>query len=336
MSIAATNRIAAADYGMAPAGVVLVLTVFSVATAVAARVLPPRYVNGPLRIPSNRPAWPLAAVLFGGLSVYLLSASLIISLARGSATTQPAAMPGGESKALTAVVSTIPPLLGLIALLLGDAAVADISGHDLGMGVRRLPHGLAAGLLGLVIVVPPLMLLSIGVEALYRIVHYTHEAEHPLLKVLGERPPAWVTALIVLGATVIAPLFEELVFRGHIQTLLKRLLWRLTNVAAPPSSLPSPTTGFPVGAAEPVGPAPSARPESSRTPHAWQSWAAIILTSALFAVPHPGWTRPIIFGLALGLGYAYERTGNLWTSITMHALFNSIQTALFLAGLEGH
>ena len=45
---------------------------------------------------------------------------------------------------------------------------------------------------------------------------------------------------------------------------------------------------------------------------------------------HPSWTWPLIFLLALALGYAYERTANLWVSITMHLVFNTTQTVLFL------
>jgi len=39
---------------------------------------------------------------------------------------------------------------------------------------------------------------------------------------------------------------------------------------------------------------------------------------------------PAIFCLAIGLGYAYERTGNLWTCITIHCLFNSVSTFIYL------
>lgn len=332
MSIVATYSIAAADYGMASAVVLLVLTLFSIGTAVAARVIPPRRVSGPLRVSPERPAWPLVVVLFGALSVYVLSASLIISLARGPApATQPATMPSPASEGVTALVSTLPPLVGLIALLLGDGAVRDLTGHDLGLDLRRLPWGFAAGLLGVVIVVPPLILLANAIEMLYRLIHYTHEAEHPLLKVLGERPAPWVTGLIVFGATVIAPLFEELLFRAHIQTLLRRLFYRLTT----PIAAPTPMEGFPVITAEPSAPVALIAPPPAPRPRAWQSWAAIIITSGLFALVHPAWSRPIIFVLALCLGYAYERTGNLWVSITIHAIFNSIMTALFLAGLGG-
>jgi membrane protease YdiL (CAAX protease family) len=330
MSIASPSFAAAAGRtGAAEAVALLVLAAFSIAIAIAARAIPPRRMGGGLRVPPGRPAWPLAVVLLGAVSIYVLSGSLIFSIARGpGSTTRPATAPASGELELTALVSTIPPLLALAALLLGDSAVRDLTGHDLGIAPRNLPRAILPGLLGVFIVFPPLVVLAIGFEALYRLVHYTHEAEHPLLKVLSERPPTWVTALIIIGATVIAPLFEELLFRGHIQTLLQRLFYTLSTRPAPPAAFPviadSPEFSPPL-AAEPI-PKPRAR--------AWQTWAAIVITAALFASVHPGWTRPIIFVLALCLGYAYERTGNLWVSIIIHALFNSISTALFLAGLD--
>jgi membrane protease YdiL (CAAX protease family) len=38
--------------------------------------------------------------------------------------------------------------------------------------------------------------------------------------------------------------------------------------------------------------------------------------------------------LSLCLGYAYERTGNLWAVMTMHAMFNTTSTVLYLAVLR--
>ncbi len=65
-------------------------------------------------------------------------------------------------------------------------------------------------------------------------------------------------------------------------------------------------------------------------------WSAIGITSALFALMHPPWSLPIIFLLAICLGYAYQRTGNLWVCITMHALFNTSMTAVFLLSGSSH
>ena len=49
-----------------------------------------------------------------------------------------------------------------------------------------------------------------------------------------------------------------------------------------------------------------------------------------FSVVHEAWTIPPIFFLSLCLGYAYERTGNLWTVMFMHAAFNTTSTLIYL------
>ena len=59
-------------------------------------------------------------------------------------------------------------------------------------------------------------------------------------------------------------------------------------------------------------------------------WAGIVIASLLFAAVHAGWMAPPIFVLSLCVGYAYERTGNLWTAIVMHATFNITSTLIFL------
>jgi membrane protease YdiL (CAAX protease family) len=58
-------------------------------------------------------------------------------------------------------------------------------------------------------------------------------------------------------------------------------------------------------------------------------WVAILISSALFAATHEWWTQPSIFIFGLCLGYLYERTGNLWANIFLHALFNGISIASY-------
>ena len=61
-------------------------------------------------------------------------------------------------------------------------------------------------------------------------------------------------------------------------------------------------------------------------------WLAIIATSVLFASVHKEFTHwPALFVLALGLGYAYEKSGSLFRPIFMHALFNGAAMAATLA-----
>ncbi|HEY2589855.1 MAG TPA: CPBP family intramembrane glutamic endopeptidase [Tepidisphaeraceae bacterium] len=315
----------------------LVLLAASFAAAVLAGAMPPRKVSGPDRIPSGRPAWLLLGVMFGALGVYLFTTSVYLSLKYPSpaglaATTQPHELTAEDN----AFASTVPPLLGFLALLAGDAAVRDMTRQDLGIAPRRASRGIVWGLIGVVIVVPPLFLLEEIVEAVYRRVHYTHPTEHPLLHLLREKPSPAVVAAIVIGACVIAPLFEELLFRGHLQTLLRRMFYRL-GTRRDPAAPPSFPRGFPVITGQPVEtelPADDP-PAPSPPPTAAQTWAAIILTSLVFALVHPAWSMPVIFVLALCLGYAYERTGNLWVSITIHAGFNTISTVIFLTSLYG-
>jgi len=54
-------------------------------------------------------------------------------------------------------------------------------------------------------------------------------------------------------------------------------------------------------------------------------WAAIVLTSGLFAMIHANaghW--PALFVLAIAMGYSYEKSGSLWRPIFIHCLFNAI------------
>jgi membrane protease YdiL (CAAX protease family) len=59
-------------------------------------------------------------------------------------------------------------------------------------------------------------------------------------------------------------------------------------------------------------------------------WIGVVVASLLFAAMHAPWTMPPIFVLSLCVGYAYERTGNLWVPMVMHAGFNVTSTLIFL------
>jgi membrane protease YdiL (CAAX protease family) len=176
-------------------------------------------------------------------------------------------------------------------------------------------------------------------EMLYRAIGYEHPSEHELLTVLGKSKDPLTTALIIGGATLLAPVFEEFLFRGHLQTILVRAF----------TPRPRRLAGFPVVQAEMPAvaaiaegavvestaltapwPAPPLEYEPVPVSSAAGRWGAIAITSLLFAMMHPAWTWPLIFLLALALGYAYERTGNLWVPVTMHLIFNTVQTAFFL------
>ena len=61
-------------------------------------------------------------------------------------------------------------------------------------------------------------------------------------------------------------------------------------------------------------------------------WPAIFLTSAIFAILHPGTHFPAIFALSVCFGYAYEKSGSLFRPIFAHMVFNAINiTATWFA-----
>jgi membrane protease YdiL (CAAX protease family) len=313
----------------------LVLALGSIAIAIYVRVLPLRQASGRGRLFPGRSAWQLAAVLCLGFCTYLFTSSLYSRLKYPPAqgTTQPA-KPPHYTAADNAFLNTVPGLIGFCVMLLGDRFVRSATGHDLGIGARNMPRGIFMGLVGTIIVVPPLVLLEQLLELFYRGIHYQHPLEHPLLKVLGERPSPFITACIVVAACVIAPLFEEFVFRGHVQTLLRRVFSNRPSAEATTSTT-DPGHGSDPGGTRTLSDE-TPQPLDPVTPNAWHTWAAILVTSIAFASVHPGWSQPIIFVLSVCLGYAYERTGNLWVPITIHAVFNSISMAIFLTGLGPH
>ncbi len=96
----------------------------------------------------------------------------------------------------------------------------------------------------------------------------------------------------ILTTVILTPIWEEFIFRGCFQPLVIKGL-NLTNKSRPPKPI--------------------------------VRWTAIIVTSCLFASWHADlqhWPALTIFSILLG--YIYERHGNLFIPILIHALFNGV------------
>ena len=285
-------------------------------------------IAGPVRLPEDAPVLPFASVFFGGLGCFIVAANLIAHLLTvptvpGSDGTQ------ASSLSTSAYIACIPPIIGLTAVWVGDRAILPMAGQKLGLSARLVPSGIGTGLLASLIVIPILFFASGVVEFIYTLVSYQHEQEHPMLRAMGDTPSPLVRISLVVGACVIVPIWEETLFRGHLQTLLTAAFGRLLSSPAPqlpvPSILPNLTDTVDSHVLQSV-----AVPRKVLRYRKVASWLGVLLTSAIFALLHPTWSAPVIFLLAVGLGYAYERTGNLWVSIAMHAAFNSISTFWYL------
>ncbi len=182
---------------------------------------------------------------------------------------------------------------------------------------------------------PLVMLISMASDWVYKWFDYQHESAHELLTAM-DQAGGWLTRLgVLVAAVVLAPLAEELLFRGHLQTLLRRWLTpavSLPGVApmpAPPASIGPYVVPAVLPFAKVLTELPSGFSPAVARPF-WPSAVSVVVTSGLFMAVHPLWSWPPIFVLALILGFAYERRGNLWVCVLLHAMFNATQTMLFL------
>lgn len=282
-----------AAVSISPVALLLAISAAAVTIAVAwvLGILRNNKLNRIERIPPERTLAPMVGALFAGVVMFLAMAQLLF----GSRS-------AGLSGRRVILNNIFVPLASLAVLALADALARQRTRHHLGLALRRLPRGIVIGLAGILIAMPLVYGAMVVAEWVYQRAGYGHPPEHELLKRMGETADPLIKYLAVVAAVVVAPVWEELLFRGYIQTLLSEAVFRMRIMA------------------EPL--------DTRRTPR--ETWIAILLTSLLFASIHATWTIPPIFVLAVCLGFAYERSGNLWIPITMHAAFNGAMISYYL------
>jgi len=187
----------------------------------------------------------------------------------------------------------------------------------------------------------PMMLLQL---ILVQVVGWKYE--HPLIELAKSKDIPFF-ALAFLSAVIMAPLFEEFVFRGLIQGWLDKLFSgqaagesillgsRIESSPAPSSAAMPAVEGevvfiddrpdnsyaapsaYAAAAAVPLSPTPATT--TSQT-----SWLSIAISAIIFSLLHysqgPAWIPLLIFGAALG--FVYQRTHRLWPGIIAHFLLN--------------
>jgi len=346
-------------------------TVVALLGAGAAGIFRRESVAGPPRLALGESAGTLSIILGIAIFVWLAGPMLYLQLrhppsvpsaaasqpAPSSSTTAPASAPAtpaspllspGEIAGLTAGSSILVFVVALALNVMSRPRAIAL----LGLSPRNIAPGVLKGLIGLLIALIPLLWAMILTQKLWELLGLEHPAEHQLLQILGNTDNPWIAYLVILSAAIVAPFSEELIFRGHLQTLLARLfagpeddkvtsppLWQGDKVTESTTlSPPHLVTPSPCHLVIPTAPILPYAAATAPWPAAPIRWLAIILTSLLFAAIHPWWTMPPIFFLSLCLGYAYERTGNLFVPITIHALFNISSLTLFLlaSGQGGH
>jgi membrane protease YdiL (CAAX protease family) len=255
-----------------------------------------RSIAGPERVGSQESLQPLLIVAFAGLTTWLFAAAFIAPAVAGPHPTTSTTNPDISPTQPRQVAAEIFPSIAAVALMLCLSQQFTRPPPLLGFSPGQFPAGFARGALGFIVVLPLVLLSLMAMELLLDALHQTQPHVHEMLKMLGQSNSLGARILILLSALIVAPIAEEVFFRGYLQTIL--------------------VTAF-------------ARIHPEKPMSASPRWIPVILTAILFALAHDWWSWPSIFILALCLGYAYERTGNLWTSITIHALFNAASVILY-------
>jgi len=171
----------------------------------------------------------------------------------------------------------------------------------LGMLPRRPRWELKIAVIG----VPVLCVLAMTVAMTTNLIgklldHDVPTLGHDMLRIMVESQNPFALIVLVLSAVVIAPLVEEFIYRGFLQTSLMNMMGRGTGAR----------------------------------------WLAIIVVSLLFMAAHYGivdWQGlPGLFVVGLVVGWLYERTGSLLAPILVHAGFNAVNVALamWVSGVE--
>jgi membrane protease YdiL (CAAX protease family) len=295
MSIIA-GTVSAGQWGLLLASLAVAGVVFWLARAHEAG-----RVRGSARVDPAEAIGVLGGVTIAGFLGWRFACFAAVSLLAGPAAqgaTQPAALPP-----LAQIWAGIIGQVGGVAVLAGAGLIFRPGGLGrLGLSPASWRLGLRAGMIGVCFVIPAMYCVAWGTDALWIALRFDHPKKHELLTAMDKSGALYLRLLAILSAVLFAPVFEELLFRGHIQTLLRRTFTEKSE--------------------------PDGRVYAHDTPG--RVWLGILFASAAFTMVHPFWTWPPIFFLALCLGYIYERTGTLWAPIVVHAVFNGIQTALSL------
>jgi membrane protease YdiL (CAAX protease family) len=224
-------------------------------------------------------------------------------------------------------------LVLLVPCMMKYAAGAELS--DLGLTLVDWRRQMAAGAAAALLATPAVY----AIQSLA--VRVWQSQDHPVQQMVLGRFSFGVALLAIVSTVVLAPLLEELLFRGIIQRWFTKLLGsRQTSGLPGPIDLGSGSVG---GSSYEETTGSSARDDApvrmdasfaAADPFEPSSGAVLplVLTSLIFAALHFGqWPAPLaIFLLSMALGILYQCTGSLLAVVTMHATFNGFSTLLLL------
>ncbi len=210
----------------------------------------------------------------------------VVSLAMMIAKELTKGLPDWQSAVVDNIVSCVGTTLTAIMIIILARIHFARRLKGFGLNIKTCGKDLWVGSLNLLAVLP-LIWVAVRVTVFIAELFNGHEyqmPQHQQLELVAQHPQLALQVLIFISAVVIAPLFEELLFRGLVQTMIRSLLFEGGN----------------------------------------RAWLAIAFSSAIFVIMHEDQSHwPALFVLGLCMGYAYEKSGSLWRPIFIHAIFNA-------------
>ncbi len=236
---------------------------------------------------------------FVPLFVWFVGVSLAVSLSR-TLLDAPQGWQGAFADNLVLGIGAVVTIVVIVFLARASFA-RRLKGF--GLSLRRIHRDFFAAPALLLAVWPLLLAAIILTTYLGRLIwgpQYQIE-QHTQLELIQGYSQLPLRILVIVVATVCAPLLEETLFRGLFQTMVRSYLAGLT---------------FRVPVFAGISPA----------------WQAIAISSIIFAMAHENpahWPALLLLGACLG--YAYEKTGSLFRPIFIHALFNALTITAVLS-----
>lgn len=268
-----------------------------------ALAVPYAFGRRPLALGPERVRWPLAPAP----SVFLMLLLMVAGAAAASAAMQALGAEAGEdvrSRAIASMANSGTQLLLVagVCWAIGDSRVArpPLQSGSPADADARSPMGRArAAALGAAVMAIGWPLVQAGgviASTVQRALTGVDapDTAHRTLEAMGQSGDAAWIAATALVAVVLAPLAEEILYRGALQQALHGLgIPRVLSIAGTSALFAAAHWGSLVGGSE-----------------------AGALT--------------MLFLLGLMFGWSYERTGSLWAPFTAHAMFNAANLAIFL------
>jgi membrane protease YdiL (CAAX protease family) len=250
-------------------------------------------------IPSRESAFTLLGIALAAMLCWVMTPVLYQHITgRPPVTTQPATSPVEFSPRDLGAVGVLMTVSGITVLILGNLLYRTHPFERLGLTFTRMRAAfLRQGWLATILIVPAMYGVMFLTEQVFQAIHYAHPQEHDLLQAMGHDPTPFTRVSLIVSAVLLAPVFEEFLFRGMLQPSIELYL-----------------------------------ESAGATQKGIVRWTAIIVSSLIFTAIHMQfWMMPPIFFLSLCLGYSYARTRNLWVTMMVHALFNASSVVFFLS-----